>query len=147
MVQLNRKNLAEEFNLNYVEEEVKEVREEMSASNLPDEILINNIKRANRILDKIESEFEMNNFSARLCEVASQLINSVTAASSQIMTDEYNKAYLQIRRDIVKLKEREIQIKQLAAGTPKEQNLIVTDRETILQVLKKNSKPLEQIEE
>lgn len=150
MVYLNRKNLSEEFDLEYVEAEVEEVEEEIKGPNIPDQILFANILRANRILDKIENEFNSNNFSARLCEVASQLINSVTSATSQVMTDDYNKAYLQVRQDLVKLKEREIKIKQLAAGTPRSQNLIVTDRESIMKILKKDSdkeEPLDQIKQ
>jgi len=139
MVYLNRKNLSEEFDLEYVEAEIEEVKEEIRGPNIPDQILFANILRANRILDKIETELDNNNFSARICEVASQLINSVTAATSQVMSEEYNKAYLQIRQDLVKLKEREIKIKQLAASTPRSQNLIVTDRESIMKILRKDS--------
>ena len=139
MVHLNRKNLSEEFNLEYVEAEIEEVQGEMTGPNIPDQVLFANIIRANRILDKIENEFENNNFSARLCEVAGQLINSVTTATSQVMTDSYNKEYLQIRQDLVKLKEREVKIKQLSAGTPRSQNLIVTDRESIMKILRKDS--------
>jgi hypothetical protein len=76
--------------------------------------------------------------SARMCEVAAQLINSVTNASAQIMTDEYNKSYLQVRQNLVRLKEQEIRIRSRIAGTPRSQNLIVTDRESIMQILKQD---------
>lgn len=136
MVQLDRKNLSEEFGIEYVEGEVQEINQEIRGSAIPDEILISNISRANRLLDRVEQEIDQGNFSARICEVAGQLINSVTNASSQIITDEYNRAYLQVRQNLIKLKEVEMRIKQRVAGTPKSQNIIVASREDIMQFLK-----------
>ena len=136
MVQLDRKNLSEEFGLEYVESEIQEINTEIRGQTIPDEILISNINRANRLLDRVEQEIDQGNFSARVCEVAGQLINSVTNASSQIITDEYNRAYLQVRQNLIKLKEVEMRIKQRIGGTPKSQNIIVANREDIMQFLK-----------
>jgi hypothetical protein len=136
MKNINDKCLSEEFNMEYVEAEVKEVRKELSGIDIPDQILFANVLRANRILDKLEECQEgKKSFSTRAAEVASQLINAVTQATSQIMTDTYNKGYLQLRQDLVKLKELEIKIKQRAISTPRSQNLILADRESVLKFL------------
>jgi hypothetical protein len=139
MVQLNRKNLSDEFDLEYIESEVQEINSEIKGPSIPDQIILMNIARANRLLDRMETEIQDGNMSARMCEVAAQLINSVTNASSQIMTDEYNRSYLQVRQNLVKLKEQEIRIKSRIAGTPKSQSIIFTDRESIMQILKQDS--------
>ena len=136
MKDINDKCLSEEFNMEYVEAEVKEVREELSGDDIPDQILFANVLRANRILDKLEECQEgKKNFSTRAAEVAGQLINAVTQATSQIMSDNYNKGYLQLRQDLVKLKELEIKIKQRAISAPRNQNLILADRESVLKFL------------
>jgi hypothetical protein len=146
MTTLNTHGLEEEFNL--AEQEVTEVEAvepelvepdpfevEWEAQNDEIKILKDNIDRANDILDKVQDEVEGSNFSARLVEVAGQLINSITTSTKTILdNDNYNK-YLDIKKGLALLKKREVDIKALKIDRPKSQNLIVASREDVLKLL------------
>jgi len=105
----------------------------------PEDILKGNIKKANIILDKIQDEIANGNFTARMVEVAGNIINSITAASKEIITDKNYKQYLKIRNGLKKLKEREVVIKEKLGGrhTTTNQNIIVTSREDLLKIMGK----------
>lgn len=133
---LNRNNLHEEFELEPIELEVKALSEKIEDD--PTECLKENIERANDILDLIEGELRNGNFTARLAEVSGQLINSVTNASKEIIANINYKQYLQIREKMVGLKELEIKMKEKQLKNPTNQNLIVTDRETVLRLLEEH---------
>lgn len=106
-----------------------------------------NIYNANQLLEKIQHEINNGNFSARLAEVASTIINSVTQASKEILSDENYGEYMEVRRALVMLKEKELEIKEIKTSRPTNQtNLLVTSREDLLKMLDKKEEPL-QIEE
>jgi len=140
---LDRGGLEEEFNMSTTEPEIiNEVDEfelewEKDTSNVG--VLKKNIEKANEFLDRIQEEITNGNFSARLVEVAGQIINSVTTASKVLIDDtNYNK-YLDIRKSLVLLKKREIEIKTLKIDRPTNQNLIVASREDVLKLLKEKT--------
>jgi hypothetical protein len=109
------------------------------------EALKSNIYNANQLLDKIQHEMNNGNFSARLAEVASTIINSVTQASKEILSDQNYEDYMQVRRALVQLKAKELEIKENNGKRPTNQtNVLVTSREDLLKVLE-GKKP-EQIE-
>jgi len=142
MPKINEEKLAEELEMEILEAEIAEITNDLdinkfkSKSN-PDQVLSDNIERANRILDILEDDAnETRKISARKAEVMAQLINSVTNAANSIISDEYNKAYLQIRNSVLRLKEKEIQIKQIGGGRGSTQQILVTDRESILKILR-----------
>jgi len=108
----------------------------LPVNNLTDEILKSNIDRANRILDNVET-IMCDGVDARMVEVAGQLINAVTNAATQIMGDFHNITNLQLKRDALELKNRELEMKMDLGKKPTNQNLIVTDRESLLKILKK----------
>ncbi len=100
------------------------------------EALKTNIFNANQLLEKIQHEMNNGNFSARLAEVASTVINSVTQASKEVLADKNYGEYMQVRKALVQLKAKELEIKEMKAGTPKNQtNVLVTSREDLLKVL------------
>ncbi len=141
MTTLNTHGLEEEFNLaepEIVEPEIVEpdpFEVEWEAQNNEIKILKDNIDRANDILDKVQDEVEGANFSARLVEVAGQLINSITQGTKTILdNDNYNK-YLDIKKELALLKKREVDLKALKIDAPKSQNLIVASREDVLKLL------------
>lgn len=148
MTTLNTHGLEEEFNIpEVIEPEINNEPDpfetEWDAENDNAKILKDNIERANAILDRVQEEVEGVNFSARLVEVAGQLINSITQGSKTLLDNaNYNK-YLEIRKNLALLKEREVNIKALKIDKPKTQNLIVTSREDLLRILegKKAEKP------
>jgi hypothetical protein len=88
MTILNRKKLSEEFDMDFEENnEITDLVPKVTDKS----VLESNIDRANRILDLIEGELNDGNFEARLIEVAGQLINSVTNAQKEIISDiNYN---------------------------------------------------------
>ena len=71
----------------------------------PIDILKGNIKKANQILDKIQDEIDSGNFTARMVEVAGNIINGITAASKEIIGKDNYDGYLEIRSDLKDLKE------------------------------------------
>lgn len=106
------------------------------------ETLKSNIYNANKLLEKIQDEMNNGNFSARLAEVASGIINSVTQASKEIISDKNYEDYMEVRRALVQLKAKEIELKELKVKSPTNQtNVLVTSREDLLKMLEK--KPLE----
>lgn len=108
--------------------------------------LKSNIYNANQLLEKIQHEMNNGNFSARLAEVASTIINSITQSSKEILSDENYEDYMQVRRALVQLKNKELEIKELNGRRPTNQtNVLVTSREELLKMLE-NKKP-EQIEQ
>jgi hypothetical protein len=142
MPKINEEKLAEELEMEILEAEITEITDNLDINNVkgktnPDLILSDNIVRANRILDILEQNaWETKKISARSAEVMAQLINAVTNAANSIISDEYNKAYLQIRNNVLRLKEKEIQIKQIGGGRSGTQQILVTDRESIIKILK-----------
>lgn len=130
---LDRNNLQDEFDMEPLENEVRDISTKLADD--PIEALKDNIDRANDILDILEREMRSGNLSARMAEVSGQLINSVTNASKEIMSGINYSKYLEIREKMVTLKEKEIKIKERQLKKPSNQNIIVTDRESILRLL------------
>lgn len=102
------------------------------------EALKNNIFNANELLEKIQHEMNNGNFSARLAEVAGTIINSVTQSSKEIISEKNYSDYMEVRRALVQLKAKELEIKenQSKHRVPNNQtNVLVTSREDLLKVL------------
>lgn len=149
--------LAQEFNMNI--DEALTSAEDISIENLvanrlsdPDLVISTNINKANAILDRIIEEINRSGMSPRLGEVASQLIATINQAASQIYTKEFDMSGLRIKHKMLELKEREVRLKELttipnAQGKTVNQNIIVTDRETVLRLLKENKTQVKQIED
>ena len=139
-MELNRKGLSEEFDIEYVKAENKKLE---TQSKNAEESLEENIKRANRILELVENELNEGNFSARLIEVAGQIMNTVTNANKEIITSINYKTYLQIREKLIQYKYDELKSKQNKIKTPTNQNIKVTTREDVLAILNKDKKEIE----
>jgi hypothetical protein len=94
-----------------------------------------NIHNANQLLEKIQNEMNNGNFSARLAEVAGTVINSVTQASKEILTDKNQSEYMDVRKALVLLKERQVNIseaKLVRQPTGNTTNVLIASREDIL---------------
>lgn len=148
---LNRRNLEEEFQMTDepIEGEVVEdncsdpFEQEWEHDEDPRSIIRENIERANSILDRVEEELTQGNFTARLVEVAAAMVNSITAASKELIGDENYRRYLQIRERMVYLKKEEIELKKKKGNAPKNQNLIIASREDVLKMLREPQKQVE----
>ena len=124
-------------------QEVIDMRNELKGleEELPDadQIILDNIERANRILDIIELSISKGSDSARLIEVCGQLINAVTVAATSITGISYNQQVIDNKNRALDIKEKEITVKQLTASKKSENvnitnNLIMT-REELLELL------------
>jgi hypothetical protein len=118
-----------------IKEDSKEIRED------PDNIIYKNIDRANRLLDKIEEATE-NGLTARLMEVASALINSITQASNSIVGTSQHEDELRYKERVLELKEREVMIKESlgkGGGSNTVNNVLVTSREDLLKIMNKKN--------
>jgi len=115
----------------------------------PISILKGNIQKANQLLDKIQNEMLGGNFTARMVEVAGNIINGITAASKEIISEKNYKGYLEVKQELNKLKEREVVIKEktgIKGGhVENQQNIIVTSREDLLKIMdgKQSQKKIE----
>jgi len=118
----------------------------------PDEVISTNINKANAILDRVIEEINRAGMSPRLGEVASQLIANINVAAGQIYTKEFDLSGLRIKQKMLLLKEREVRIKESSINPNKigdtvNQNIIVTDRETVLKLLKQNKNEIKMLED
>ena len=143
MPTLDRQGLRDEFNMadepieaEIVDNTIDEFELEWDEETADANVLRKNIENANDILDKIKREITAGNFSARMVEVAGQIINSITTASKVLIDDtNYNK-YLDIRKALALLKKKEVEIKQIKSGNITNNNLFIGSREELLRIMK-----------
>ena len=103
--------------------EIEEIEEKS-----PADYIRENIEKANDLLDiALNNVAERGKVSAEMMGSISRLIDSITTASTSLITAEENALGLQIRADMLKLKEREIDLKSLSVGgrQPAQQNIFV----------------------
>jgi hypothetical protein len=137
---------------NEIDREIEEITVDFDTDidyNNAIDALKKNIYNANQLLEKIQHEMNNGNFSARLAEVASTIINSVTQASKEILSDQNYEDYMEVRRALVQLKDKEISIKEAKLVRPPSQtNVLVTSREDLLKMLEdKKPKQIENVQE
>ena len=140
-MELDRDNLSDIFDMNEIESEVDRLT--LVSESDPEEALKENIDRANRILDRVEQELENGNFTARMVEVAGNILNTVTNSSKELITNINYKKYLQIREKMVKYKYDELEAKKQKFRSPTSQNIIVSNREDIMKLISGEVKQIE----
>jgi len=140
-MELSRDNLSDVFDMDGIESEVDRLT--LVSKTDPDEALKENIDRANRILDRVEEELESGNFTARMVEVAGNILNTVTNSSKELITNINYKKYLQIREHMVQYKYDELEAKQSKFRSPTSQNIIVSNREDIMKLINGETKEIE----
>lgn len=143
-MELSRDNLSDVFDMEDIESEVDRLT--LVSKTDPDEALKENIDRANRILDRVEEELEGGNFTARMVEVAGNILNTVTNSSKELITNINYKKYLQIREHMVQYKYDELEAKQSKFRSPTSQNIIVSNREDIMKLINGETKEIERTE-
>ena len=141
-MELNRNNLSDVFDMEDIESDIDRLN--LVSDTDPEEVLKENIDRANRILDRVEQEIEGGNMTARMVEVAGNILNTVTNSSKEIMANINYKKYLQIRADMVKYKYDELESKKQKFRSPTSQNIIVSNREDIMKLLSGETKQIEE---
>lgn len=83
----------------------------------------------------LENELNRGNITARMMEVASALINSVTASSKELIGNSNYNRYLQIKERMLSYKYDELEWKKNKKEKPTNQNLIIANREDILKAI------------
>ena len=135
-MEINRNGLEEEFNMDNIENDIDRL-EPVNVDD-PEEVIKSNIERAERILNILESELNRGNITARMMEVGSTLINSVTSSAKELISGKNYERYLQIRESLVKYKYDELEYKKNKKEQPTNQNLIIANREDILKIISKD---------
>lgn len=154
MGDLDRHNLAEEFELEDVEQQIttfRQVLNEVKEVEEPDKLLMATIEKAAHFLDMVEHEAANGAMSARYMEVAANLIQSITQATNSITTNRMQELERELKKMRVKQKDRELDQKdeelklkeaylqgKSKGGGEQNNNIIVTDRESVLEFLKGN---------
>jgi len=142
-MEMNRETLAETFDMSDIERDLSKLT--IVSSNDPVEVIQENIERANRILDRVEQEIENGNFTARMVEVASAMMNTVTTSGKEIMADLNYKKYLHLRELMIQYKYDELESKKTRLQhSTTNQNIILTDREHLMKLLDGEKKEIEE---
>ena len=156
MSDINRQSLEDEFGIENEDIEIesfKTVLRKVKNIEDPNNVLTTIVDKASIFLDMIERESVNGGMSARYMEVASQIINSLIAASASIATinstyfNDDLKAIRSKQKDKeIEQKDRELDIKELYYRDKKQiegksnQNIIVSSREDILKFLENKGK-------
>jgi len=148
MSEIDIGRLQEEFGI--TQEPVDVEFDFSNAPSSPETILQQNVVKANFVLDRIIREMENGNFSARMAEVASKMVDSITNIASTIGAISNQIVDLQLKMESIKLREKQIDLMSNAkksSTTFNQQNILIVDRETLLKELKKgDSKEVELLE-
>ena len=146
MADLDLKSLSDEFGI-IETDEIIDVLDEVSDTSDekdPDTILLDNIDKANMILDRIIEEMHEGGLKTSRAEVASLLVNAITNAVDKMYAGSFNFENVQHKNKMLVLKEKELLIKNKALDIKKgigdtptnQENYIITDRETIMKLFK-----------
>jgi hypothetical protein len=149
---VNLDRLADEFDLDInMNNEDEYITTEYSGPDDIDSILVDNINRANRLLDKLENSINNGSYSAAQIEAASQMVNSITSATTNILQRKFNDKTIELKIKTLRLKELELQ-RELSKNDNNRlgitnNNIILTNREDLLKLMKtgKVQGPAEQI--
>ena len=143
-MEIDRNSLEEQFDMENLDNDVSNLTPVNYDD--PEEVIKLNMERADRILNILEDELNRGQITARMMEVASTLINSVTTSSKELITGRNYEKYLQIRREMVKYKYDELEVKKNKKEQPTNQNLIIASREDILKVIGKSNNHSKEIQ-
>ena len=149
-------SLEKQFNLDEIKYEASKMRsriKNLTEFEDPNSILQSNIERASAMLDRLEEAIDNGEGMgkggiARLMEVAAKLIDSITTASSTMMSMTFNAQDVEYKEKVLSLKELEVQAK-IAGQSPKalaqnmtQNNIVLTDRNSLLDLLSKGETPI-----
>lgn len=103
-----------------------------------DSILSTNIERANRILDSILNEVNLNQtVNDRLAKSAADLVNAITQSVNSIRSNKFNKSNLFLKHRSLIIKEEEVKAKLKLVKTPSSRtNILILGREQLLEIMK-----------
>ena len=143
--------LEEEFDIDEAHKELqrfKDILKDIPDPGEANEILKNNIKRANHLLDLAEGMLEEGAMSPRIFEISAKLIDCITTASNSLISAEFQGSTLDLKEKSLEIKKLEIENR----GSSKDQNsmiqqnniITVGSREDILDKLFNLKSPLKE---
>jgi len=158
--QVNKDILEKEFNLDTSDEtkksieEIRDMRKQLvtamdTGDQDPDAILYANIERANSLLDVVyNSIVNGGETNARLFEVAAQLVNAITSASTSVQNSSFGLMKHEYNMKMVEVKEKEVAVKAALAheknikksGGGSDGNVVVMSREELLKMIDSEEK-------
>lgn len=158
--QVNESILEQEFNLDTSEdrqqelEQIREMRLQLNDAadgQDPDDILYENIERANNLLDTAQQAVERGGeTNARMYEVCAQLINAITNAATSIATGGFNNQKHEYNMKMLEVKEKEVMVKSAIAqnkieggGAGRSGTVVAMSREELLRILDDESKEVQ----
>lgn len=108
-----------------------------------DQIILDNIDRANRLLDKLEDDItgDRGSYSASLMESVATLINAVTSAANSVTGISVGQETIRQKERALDLKEREIGLKSIIKGADNvtvNNNNLVMNREDLMKMIKES---------
>lgn len=137
-------NLSKAFDIDEARKELDLIQTDLDSLGDSDEILRSNINRAQRLLDKIENEWDIGttNATIRLVEIAAKLIDCITTAANSLIANSVSLEETGQKQEILDLKKLEFELKKSKLENKPENNniinnntqnnLYVTTREDIL---------------
>lgn len=139
------KNLSECFDIEEARKELDQIQEDIDNEESPNEILKSNVDRARRLLDKIETEWEVGTTTAtvKLVEVAAKLIGCITSAANSMITNNVSLETTNQKQEYLDLKKLEFELKkdkmvdkesQPSTINNTQNNVYLTSREDILKL-------------
>lgn len=164
--QVNTDILEREFNLDTTDErndqlaELREMRMQLRRSVEdcdPDELLMDNVQRANELLDTAQQQIlNGGQTNARLYEICAQLINAVTSAANSITSNAFGNQKHDYNMKVLELKEQELVVKSAMLAEKMGTNagrqvtedtndgkVVVMDRNTLLEMIENEAKEVE----
>lgn len=138
-------NLSQCFDIEEARKELDIVQDQIDNEETPNDILKQNVGRAQRLLDKIETEWETGttNATIKLVEVAAKLIDCITSAANSMITNDVNlettnqkQEYLDLKKLEFDLKKSKMEGKEQTPSTINntQNNVYLTSREDILKL-------------
>jgi hypothetical protein len=121
--------------VNAMRKELQELQDDLPDA---DQILVDNIARANRILDKVEDSIDRGVFTASMIEAAGRMIETVTSAANSITGIGYNAEVIRQKDRDLDRKERELLVKGLVKGAENvtiNNNNLTMNREELLKLI------------
>jgi hypothetical protein len=159
--QVNESVLEQEFNLDTSEErtqelgQIREMRLQLNDAidgQDPDDILYQNIERANTLLDSAQQTIERGGeTNARLFEVCAQLINAITNAATSIATGGFNNQKHEYNMKMLEVKEKEVMVKHALAQDKittgqtggRKGTVVAMSREELLRILEDDAQEVQ----
>lgn len=150
------KNLSSCFDIEQTRNELNDIQTQLDEDvNNPNDVLKKNIERAQRLLDKIEVEWDVGTSTntIKLVEIAAKLIDCITSAANSMITNDVSLETTNQKQEYLDLKRLEFELKKTKTESSEsgkqsivnntQNNVYLTSREDILKLALQQSRELE----